>query len=276
MFQSRGGNSGFFKDGMVFGSDAASCLRRSVLRHHKIEEPINAKTRKVFEIGAINEEYWDTLLSNQGVKFVKEKEFAEYITPDTSFCGHSDFVVEDELGHIVYELKSVTSKNTYNKVFKKGEYKLTNLAQCVNYMVSQETNRGRLCYTSFIAAVEYKEIENYTMDEITEKINAAIAADQIETKVFEINVDDSGEVTVDGKKTDFNVLHTLEHRRKTAEALEQNRIFEGRPQSTEIGGNLCHFCPFSVVCNKLTLEIDSEDFIKQCKELMDVKILEIS
>lgn len=260
----RGGMSSFVKDGQVFVSDSAGCLRKALLRSKGIEEPIGAKTKKVFHLGAVNEEIWKTWLTEAGRKFVEEKEFCEIVTDDSNFVGHSDFVVEMEDGsHLCYELKSVSSKNTYKKIFKENKPKISNLAQCVNYMVSQETNRGRLCYTSYIAAIEYSEFDGYDLEEINDLVYSALEQGKIETKIFEVEIKEDGKVFLDGVYSEFDVQHVLDHRRATADVLENNKIYRDRPQTTD-NSDPCHFCPFKVVCDKNIT--DTQEFLKLAKE----------
>lgn len=266
-YQVRGGNSGFLQNGIVITSDATSCLRRALLRHHKIEEPKNAKTQKVFGIGALNENWWEGYFKQNGLVYTKEKPFIEVVTPLSDFCGHSDFVVEDpNVGTCVYELKSVTSQNTYNKVFKKSEYKIANLAQAVNYMLAQETSYGRLVYSSYIEAVEYKNLDMYSMEDIIEMIDLIIP----EHKIFEIKIADDGKINVDGAFSSFYVKDILAHRNETARLLENNQVAPDGPQNISSGmfDSPCGFCPFKAVCNKSVKSMRTEDFLTQCKEIV--------
>lgn len=264
----RGGMSSFYKDGWTFVSDSAGCLRKALLRSHGIEETHNAKTKKVFHLGAINEEIWKQWLTEAGRKFVEEKEFCEWVTDDSNFVGHSDFVVENNNGtHLCYELKSVSSKNTYKKVFKENSPKISNLAQCVNYMVSQETTQGRLCYTSYIAAIEYKDFDNYDIEEINDLVYTALESNQIETKIFEIEIKSNGQIFVDGIYSTFDVQHILDHRRETANVLENDKIYRDRPQTVD-GSNPCGFCPFSKVCDQNVF--DTGEFLKLAQEAVRV------
>lgn len=266
-YQVRGGNSGFLQNGVVITSDATSCLRRALLRHHKIEEPKNGKTQKVFGIGALNENWWENYFKQKNITYVKEKPFIEAVTALSDFCGHSDFVVEDpDIGTCVYELKSVTSQNTYNKVFKKSEYKLANLAQAVNYMVAQETDKGRLVYSSYIEAVEYKDLDMYSLEDIIEKIDLITP----EHKIFEINIKENGKIFIDGQFSSFSIQDVLAHRNETARLLELNQVAPDGPQNISSGmfDSPCGFCPFKVVCNKSVKSMSTEDFLTQCKEIV--------
>lgn len=264
----RGGMSSFMKDGQVFVSDSAGCLRKALLRSKGIEEKHNAKTLKVFHLGALNEEIWKQWLTEAGRKFVEEKEFCEPVTEDSNFVGHSDFVVELEDGsYICYELKSVSSKNTYKKVFKENTPKISNLAQCVNYMVSQETVRGRLCYTSYIKAIEYKDFDIYDIGEINDLVYTALEAGEIETKIFEVEIKEDGKIYLDGVYSTFDVQHLMDHRRATADVLENNKVYQDRPQTLD-SSDPCGFCPFSKVCNQNVS--DTDRFLKLAQEAVKV------
>lgn len=263
----RGGMSGFVKDGQVVGSDANSCLRRTLLRDHGIEEKhTDAKTRNVFHLGALNETIFETWLIEAGKKFVKEKEFCEPVTEGSNFVGHEDFVAENPDGTFTcYELKSVSSPNTYKKIFKEGKPKISNLAQIVNYMVAQQTEYGKLCYTSYIKAIQYKEMGEVDQEEINNRVYEALESGEIETRIFEVNLREEGDIYVDGQPSGFNVTHTLEHRRLSAYVLENEKVWMDPPQSVDVN-DPCTFCPFSRVCAKNVL--DTDEFLTLCREVI--------
>lgn len=264
-FGVRGGNSGFVKNGVVWGSDPGSCPRRILLRHHGIEEQPDEKSKKVFAIGHLNEELFEQELKQKKLAYDKELALCEPIFDDVDFHGHSDYVVtHPDIGKCVYELKSVTSKNTYKKIFEQSDPKLSNLAQCVNYMLSVETTRGRLRYSSFIEAIEYKDIDLYNIQDILDTCREIIP----EHKVFEIEIHPSGSITVDGEINDFSVTDILDHRRLSAEMLRKNTVFSDRPQPSELFNNVCGFCPFREVCEGWDGSRTTEQFLEQCKSAL--------
>lgn len=265
LFAVRGGMSGFVRNGVTWGSDPASCLRRALLRHHKIEEVPNEKSQKVFAIGHLNEELFERGLKERGVTYQKELELSEPVTEDSEFCGHSDYVVDEDFGKCVYELKSVTSKNTYKKVFDKGEPKLSNLAQCINYMLSVESTRGRLVYTSYMDAIEYSDIDLYNKKDILDMCQDIVP----ESRVFEVEIDAEGKILVDKKEIDFTLQDVIEHRRASANVLEKNLVFPDRPQPSEMYNSVCAFCPFRSVCDEWDNTESTETFLNKCKEKLN-------
>lgn len=258
MFSVRGGNSGFVRNGQQFASDANSCFRKILLRHHKIEEPIDEGTKNVFAVGFFNEELFKQTLIKEDLMFMADVELYEQVTKNVSLVGHADFVVTEPLRSIVFELKSITSKNSHKNIIEKGKYKLTNLAQCVRYMLMQETPYGVLRYTSFLEAVEYRIVKSQPWSVTEEKIKAIEPV----SRCFEIFINNDGDILVDGKPSSFHVDDILTHTKLAAKFLESNTVSHGRPLDPS-GSDTCQYCPFSKACDTFdTTNIKTEDFIK--------------
>jgi hypothetical protein len=261
----RGANSGFIKNGQLWSTDSSGCLRVVLLRDHAIESPKDERALKVFQIGFHNEALFKTELEHWGVAHDADVAVDETLRSGVSFQGHMDFkVYAPGTKPTVYELKSVTSENTYKKVFVKGEYKYSNLAQLLRYMLASNLTNGVLRYTSFMEAVKYKEIDGLTWDEIA----ARLAKIQPESVEFKVEITDSGKIEVDGKEIIFDVFDALAHTEAAAYVLEKDAVFPDRPKDLR-GDNPCHFCQFRNVCDRFDEShggVTTEQFLKLAKE----------
>ena len=243
--QVRGGNSGFYKDGVFHGSDANSCPRRVLLRSHGIEPPVDdVRTQKTFNIGFLNEELF---VKHYMAHIPHCVDFAieEPISANVDFVGHSD-VVTDKL---VFELKSATSKNTWEKV-KKGKPKLSHLAQLSNYMLSREVTEGYLVYSlyAYVGGLELPDV------------------------FFKVTIDNDTNILLEGKETGYKLEHVAADRQTKAKVLEDNSVYDGRPVNPTDRQSPCFYCPFSDVCDKwdkATKNKTTERFLDKAKEVVN-------
>ena len=127
-----------------------------------------------------------------------EQEVCFNIKEDVDFVGHVDFINED----FIYELKSVTSKNTYRDVFRKEKPKAQNILQLATYMVALERDKGKLIYGSFIDTITYDQFKELGDDDFEEMCETLKPDDTIE---FLITIDEDGEFLSNGERTDIKV-----------------------------------------------------------------------
>lgn len=240
----RGGNSAFCVDGTFVSHDQSGCPRSVLLRAHGIEEPVDdVRTQKTFNVGFLNE---DLFVKHYMSHIPHCVDFAidEPVTEKINFEGHADVVTED----LVFELKSVTSKNTWEMV-RKGKPKISNLAQCVNYMLSRKATRGYLVYSlyAYVQGLELPDI------------------------FFEIELDSDGNIMLNGKQTDYHIDHIVEDRQTKARVLEDNVVYDKRPVSDTVGKSSCQYCPFSSVCDwwDKSKNKKTEEFLSKAKEVTD-------
>ena len=108
----RGSNTGIYQATYMSESNSG-CPRTSILRHSNIQLQFNDKTHIVFKIGALFEDWFgENELKDKD--FIKEKE-ASISTDTMLFGGHIDYFSDGKC----YELKSLTSSNTYKKTLGK-------------------------------------------------------------------------------------------------------------------------------------------------------------
>lgn len=256
LFQIRGGNSGYAINGIPYSNSQQACLRIILLRHHKIEPPIDDTSKKVFEVGFLNERFHSSPDKQPDFKV------AVSLTENTSFCGSVDFMTKEG----PEEHKSVTSLNTYEEVFTNNFYKMDNLTQLANYMVATKSPKGKLIYTSYTQAITYSDIKNYSWEEINQKISTIYNKNNPpEVKVFNVNLDREGRFYVDGKPQNLYIRYIKEFWSLAAEVVENNIVYPTRPKSTK-QGSPCLFCPFKKACKKWDENpTTTEDFLEAAK-----------
>jgi len=240
----RGSNSGFFKDGKFHSDSQVSCPRITLTRRYGVEEPVdNIRTQKTFALGHLNEELFiKHYLADAFVK--REAEIREPITENIDFVGHVDVEIEG----LLFELKSVSSNNTW-KIVKDGGYKVSNLAQAVSYMFSRQLQTGYLVYSlyAYVAGIDLPDV------------------------FLEITIDAEGEILVNNKKTGYSLEHIVLDRQTKAMVLENDLVYPERPVNPKGDKSPCYYCPFKTVCDKWDKkEISTtQEFINETKEIVD-------
>ena len=239
MRQLRGGNAGLFKNGEYRSDTPNGCPRMIKLRAYGFQPAVTEQsTHKVFALGHLFEEWFAK--ENPGLKCEHEVRFG--ITDSVEFVGHVDFINDDFL----YELKSVTSKNTFREVFKKQKPKEQNLLQLMTYMVSLERDKGKLIYGSFVKTITYDMFEELSDDKFEEMCETLKPDDTIE---FLVTIDEDGEFLCDGKRTDISVSDICEFWNVASEMIMDEDV----PAKPEKLGEKnyfgpCHFCEMKNIC----------------------------
>ncbi len=271
----RGGNSGLLINGQIYGS-SESCLRKILLRAHGIEKAPDELSKYIFEIGHLNEKFFCKGLAAAGKEFIEEKPVVVPITDRVNFCGHSDVVLDSET--LVYELKSVTSKHTYDKIFKKRDIraKTQYLAQCLSYMLAFEYSLGKIAFTSYKSqnytsktkthcipyyAEVIVDIQDYLEEPSTANLN-------YEKTEFDLEILPSGIVAIDGEETQLHVQAVWDFQEAAAKVLEDVSIYPTRPvQASPSHWGECGFCPFKNICDRWEAkEIKTaQDFLEESR-----------
>jgi hypothetical protein len=187
-----------------------------------VEEPTdNIRTKKTFAIGHINEKLFvEHYLSDSFIR--TEALISEPITALTNFEGHADIEAEG----LIFELKSVTSNNTWKQVMA-GKPKIANLAQLTSYMLSRRVSEGYLVYSLF----------------------AYVAGIDLPDVFFKVSIDNEGEILVNSKATGFSLEHIVSDRRNKAMVLENDIVYGERPVNPGGEKSPCFYCPFKTVCD---------------------------
>lgn len=249
----RGSSSGLIRNGEFLGSSDTNCPRKTILRHLDIQQVHSRHTLEIFNIGHQFEEYFASLHPEM------QREF-EIVTPTVK--GHIDFV-DDEF---LYELKSITSRNTHNSVFKKNEPKSTNVLQLLTYLVAMERQKGKLIYGSYTHICTYDKLSKMRTDDIKPLFVGAVPV----MKEFLVEIDDDGNALVDGEV--FHNIHVSEliEFQDTLHELVKQRILPPRIEPLEPSAwtNPCKFCPLNTLCDSGISDL--EEFVETAEEIFSL------
>lgn len=255
-FVIRGSSCGIVRNGEFVGDSDVVCPRKSLLRHVKIEETHSATTQAIFAIGHQFEKYFETLHP--------ECEFEKLIIVDKVLEGHADAVSSD----MVYELKSVTSKNSKKKYIKERKCKVENVLQLATYLSALEMNKGQLIYGDYTHICTYDKLVKMHPDQIASLFEGAIP----EMHVFEIEINEQGYVLVDGQHFhNINVTELFEFQDKLHE-LVKARVLPPRIEQfdTNSWGGPCKYCKLSPLCDSAV--DDLEEWIDLAAQIYEEQI----
>lgn len=234
----RGAHSGFLKDNYCHTDGAVACQRVMLLRDRGVEEYKSPETLERFALGNGNENYFcDTFLA--GVEHQRD-----VLIEGPNFEGHADAIA----GDTVYELKSVTSNNVWRNVCS-GDYKLSNLAQLVGYMLMSGRDYGVLAYTKYVDKKPTDTIQ------------------------FAVKLTSSGAIVVNGVFTKYTTVDWWNHHKYMVAGLLENWLNPDRPVDPKFGFNApCMWCTWNPVCDKFNaFTQDSEKFVDMCRESIKPK-----
>lgn len=187
-----------------------------------------------------------------------QREF-EVITPTVR--GHIDYI-DDEF---LYELKSVTSKNTHSAVFKKGEPKAANVLQLLTYMVALERDKAKLIYGSYTHISDYSKLMKMRTEDIAPLFVGAVPV----MREFLVEIDPQGNALVDGEP--FHNIHVSEllEFQDNLHELVKKRILPPRIEPLEPSAwtSPCKYCPLQALCDSPV--DDLEEFVDMAAEIFE-------
>jgi hypothetical protein len=255
------GNSAFAKNGDVI-TNKEGCLRIVLLRAHGVESKISPQTKKTFALGHANEKVFveNYIVNNPDIEsFIEEKEYLQLFDNGTSKVGHSDVVAIGTNGTpIIFELKAVSSVSKHKDYVLNGEYKLDNLAQCVNYMLHFKAPVGYLVYSSYIYGDYYSSQKNMPSIKAAYENKQIISSDSFKftdkgvkitpsDRFHKVEISQNGAIYVNGLLTDYNAKDVLSHTNLALKHLDDDVIADKRPISTDWPP--CNLCPYSSICS---------------------------
>lgn len=263
--QLRGGNSSIMKNGVLYGASSSNCLRMVLLRDKGVQSTPDARSKKVFALGHLNEDLFiEDHLKNRD-DLVKEMEVVVRISDNVDFCGHIDIGTPGFL----YELKSCSSDNTYKKVFVEGGYKKENLIQLATYLLMTETEEGYLCYTSYVDKIQYKKLDKIKEADILQLANDS----ERETVMLHVTFSEVGDVLIEGEESGVSVQDILEFQKNAVNILENASIYPDRPEPFEANSRFtaCYSCPLNNLCSLWEEKRFSTDkFVAEAKKIFNI------
>ena len=193
-------------------------------------------------IGELNEVVYSNMIDNAQ----REVPFKRPIGEGFVISGRCDFLLHDR----VDECKSISSSSVYASVVKDGNYKLSNLAQLVLYMLEFGRNRGKLFYGYYQFV---KPDSGYRLLECDWPSPKGYGVALIDSRTFVVEVRDTNKILVDGVPiaqtvTDLtdNIIHMVRWRSVSE--------FAPRPMSLS-KSDPCQWCPLKGLC----LSIDQSE-----------------
>jgi hypothetical protein len=267
--------------GVILGSQNA-CLRAAFLREYAEEvdgfrlQP-DLRASITFGLGHTIEDVFESRLKTSGINYTKEKLIVDPITDKVNFCGHMDFVNEDE-GY-PYELKSISSTNTAEKVLIYSKPKLENLMQLSCYMVAMGADKAKLCYGNMVYH-KWVGVEEEVWDHAKALKHASVICQKdrlskaltirIEPcfKIFEISIDSEGIVSYDNHRTSISVEDIVRYREEAAKYLETKTFPTLRPEPIEGDFPVCYSCKWKNECKAWDEGVFSneEDLLSNAKK----------
>jgi hypothetical protein len=222
---------GRFDDGLTITKYSNGCLRHALIKSTGIKEHVDEIHA---ERGLLNENRFAAALEASQHAYVREKSVDECIAgfSDVFFVGRLDFLVTDQNGSSVVELKSSESSSVLSEVIRKGHYKPENLAQLIAYMITERLTRGKLIYT------------HYKRDKTTRILKENLS------RTFDVMIDDQGNILIDQVKSPFTVYDQLEHRQASAECIQNMQVGNRPYKWAEKFDSPCAWCPFKLTCDK--------------------------
>jgi hypothetical protein len=247
----RGSSTGVYRNGEFYTGSDVGCPRKTILRHLNIQQTVSEKTKEIFNIGFIFEEWF----CSQFPDAIKEKE-----VNSSMLQGHCDLVSDE----FVYELKSCTSKNTYKTVFKDNKPKVQNIIQLVTYMIELEMNKGKLVYGSYVHVCDYSKLMKMQSDQIKTIFDGAVPV----LKEFNVEIEEDGTVLVNGEHFhNLNVTEILDFQINLHELVKKKQLppmVEALDQTT--WDSPCKWCPLQALCESAP---DLETFIDTAEKIFE-------
>ena len=256
----RGGNSAFADSKKNYSHDAGGCYRIILMRHLGYEaRPIIDteifRQSATFALGHANEEVMEKMLK---IPLEKEKSICKIYNNKHQFEGHIDLY--NPAVNEIYELKSISSINTYVDVFDNNKFKPNNLAQCCAYMQAMNSFRGYLIYTNFI----------YSPAATTTELKESKSWGRIQPcyKKFTVDISDNSTILVDGVDFKYGLQHIIHHQEEALNCMETETVSKIKPMSTA-----CGFCTLRDLCSGFDKgDIKNKDWIDISKSILAKKV----
>lgn len=220
--------------GRLCVTDSANACFRHILWRHVAPIP-DGPPPELAEMGhRFEDEYFQYLTNEQPYAFHRELPFKSEIS-GVVVSGRLDFMVYHSKYRVPHELKASQSTKVLYGVIRKGEPKINNVAQVVNYFIHLGLDRGLLVY---------KYVPKYEM------------------RKFKIEVDDAGKILIDGAVYQYTVQDQLRHQVLAAEALVMQKICD-RPADA----GACLYCVYKDRCTDYEgFNGTDKEFIEQLQE----------
>jgi len=229
----------------VYTESSSGCLRALVISANGIRGDIAPEYKLV---GAFHEDNYATELGDKILH--RERSIQRQLSDTVVQSGRMDFELTN--GEI-HETKATYSESIRRSAIKNGDPKLNHVAQLVSYLINEKKSCGRLVYGY------YEENPQGVL----------YCADRREI-VVEIN--DSGDILIDGAIYEWSVLDQVTHTTLAAKALEDITQIPERPINAGDGfASPCRFCDYREVCDRYDAG-EVENFLGDAQAAIQNKI----
>lgn len=269
--------------GVIYGTSNA-CPRAVFFRVNVGDLPVGPDSDMTFGIGHTHEDIVVNNFLAKGYELEKEKDVTLQITSEVRLRGHIDIYRADI--NCVYELKSVTSTDSFKKIWFYNTPKPENVIQCCTYMIMTETENGVLRYGSFLWH-KFFDLEDKTLDYLRNyqqygvevkkdwKTKKECVAIRPTYKEFKIKFDEKGHIFINDKKFQYSAKDIERYYIEIADNLERG-ILGPQPENLDKqpGGfsfSPCFSCEWKSICDRYNegLYNTIEDIISSAKQHLE-------
>ena len=247
----RGGMSGrLLPDDTPIGSSEQSCPRVALLRYHGVSKKPSLTSFMTWEIGFGWENLFEKIKTSPRISNLEKDKKVE---GKYGFRGSIDIFANLDGEPTVFELKSVSSVSSFEKVFINRNPPDSYISQCAAYMLATGAKQGFLVF-GFFSYVGKEYMTAGTRAKLGEKL----APDITEFKITIENDD----ILIDGQfHCPVSVIER--HQEVVTDSLKT-----GIPYPIRSQGGMCFFCPFKKVCDSLDRGEINGDFVEQCRKAL--------
>lgn len=226
-------SSGFMWGNQPVGNYDSPCLRSIAWKSHNRDVATSIPVAYAM-VGSVHESNHEHILLGNTDPFQREVPIRTPIDTRSGktivYSGRCDFIFGDSID----ETKATFSKSAPNYILRKGQWKISHLAQLAGYLWQKDMIKGRIVYGVYSNLAE----------------GAASFFKHIGTRIFNVAIEDDGRLTVDSKPTPYYVQDQIAHVYAAAEAVAEKKVWPVRPWGWEQKwGSPCALCPFKALCD---------------------------
>lgn len=254
-------SAGFLVAGRVITDYSSACLRYILAKACGFKDGGPNSDLQSMAENDENEFELSLMEDSKVALWLREEPFKHEI-PGTGvvISGRKDFIVyyNNLEAPVIIEKKSTMSKSSIYGAIRKRSFKVNHLAQCVMYMLQENTPYGIIALCGYKIKKDRKTKEESTVRSFHRDTK------EIDSVRFKVEILPDQKIVVDGRETGFNVTDLTLWIAAVADVLEEPKIL-GRPLTDpEAFYGPCKYCALSPVCDKHDLEILTvEEFIEE-------------
>jgi len=257
-------SSSSFMDGdLVTTQYSSGCLRMILAKAAGFRTDIK---QKFMDVGEINElRFYKTLVDSNKYSLILDETPVRRnnVIGGVAYSSRTDFLTWEpgDIQPIVHECKATFSSGLLSTA-KKGEPRMSHLAQIVSYMTILGLPKGIIWIHGYS---EKKNKETGGVD-----IVPKIRRDTKEPHEyrFDISFSEDGTILINGRRTSYTQKDYISHFMAVGELLNNPVSIPKRPLGGECDRECCSWCDLKTVCRKSDDEgLTVDEFINEAKSL---------